>query len=264
MIRTVFAKWLWDARRFLIAWTAAIVVVGTGYAAFWPTMNGTEVAAMLESYPQALLEALNYTDLTTPEGYLGATVYGVVVGVLLIVFSISVGTRIIAGEEEAGVLDLTLSHPVSRRSLALQRVAAHVVALLVVVSVFWLAMLVVAGPAQFDSIPAGRLAAMHLHLAAFGLLFGSVAFAVGAATGRRAAALGAASGVAVLGYAASGIIPQVEGLEWVRDYSPFTWLTGSEPLVNGVDPAHLGILLGLSALLVAVGTVVFERRDLAV
>lgn len=264
MIRTVFAKWLWDSRRFLLGWTAAIVLVGCSYAAFWQTFEDPEVAELLENYPQAVLEALNYTDITTAEGYLTATVYGLVVAVLMIVFSISVGTRIVAGEEEAGVLDLTLSHPVSRVSLALQRVAAYVVAVLAVNGVFWVAIVAISGPASFDSIPVGRLAGMHLHLAAFAVLFGTLTYAVGAGTGRRAFALATGSAFAVLAYAMSGVIPQMEGMEWVREWSPFTWLTGSEPLVHGPDAGHLALMLTLSLVFVAVGTVAFQRRDLAV
>ena len=210
------------------------------------------------------MEALNYTNITTPAGYLTATVYGLVVAILMIVFSISAGTRIIAGEEEAGVLDLTPVAPgqphlagtaagrgVRRRRARhahrlLGRPAAH------------------RRPGGFDSISAGRFAAMHLHLAAFAVLFGTLTYAVGAATGRRALALTTGAGFGVLAYAASGLIPQMEGLEWVRDWSPFTWLTGSAPLVNGVDAGHLAIMLALSLVSVAVGTVAFQRRDLAV
>jgi ABC-2 type transport system permease protein len=264
VIRTVLAKWLWDSRRFLLGWTLAIVVVGCGYAAFWPTFEDPEIAALMENYPSALLEAINYTEITTPAGYLSATVYGLVVAVLMLVFSVTVGTRVVAGEEEAGTLDLTLSHPVSRRSLALQRVGAFVLAVLGIVTVFWVAILVVSGPAHFDTIPAGRLAAMHLHLAAFAVLFGTLTFAVGAATGRRAAALAVGAGAGVLGYAMSGLLPQVDGLEWVRDWSPFTWLNGSQPLAEGLDPGDLAIMLGLSVVFVLLGTLAFERRDLAV
>jgi ABC-2 type transport system permease protein len=261
---TVYAKWLWDSRRSLVGWTVAIVVVGVGYASFWPTFEDPEIAELLDSYPSALLEAINYTNVSTPEGYLSATVYGLVVAVLTAVFAIGAGARTIAGEEEAGTLDITLSQPVSRPSLALQRVAALATAVVAVVAVFWLAMLAISGPASFSSIGAVHLAAMHVHLAAFALLFGTLAFAVGAATGRRAWALGVAAGVAVLAYAASGILPQVEGLEWTRGWSAFTWLNGSMPLANGVDAADLAIMLALSALFVVVGTLGFRRRDVAV
>jgi ABC-2 type transport system permease protein len=260
----VYRKWLRDNRRSVAGWTLAILVVGCGYAAFWPTMDNEELQSLLENYPPALLEALNYTDIATPEGYLTATVYGLVVGLLLVVFTVAAGTRTIAGEEEAGVLDVTLSHPVSRTSVALQRIGAVITAIAVIVGVFFLAMLALAAPAGFDEIPAANFAAMHAHLALFATLFAALAFAVGAATGRRVWAFAVGAGAAVVAYAASGVLPQVEGLAWTKEWSAFTWLTGSTPLRDGIDPAHLGIMAGLSLLFVVVGTLVFARRDVAV
>jgi len=263
MTAAVYRKWLWDSRRSLLGWTIAIVVVGCGYAAFWPTMNDPTFTELIENYPSGLLEAINYTSITTPAGYLSATVYGLVVAVLMTVFAIAAGTRIIAGEEEAGILDLTLAQPVSRPAVALQRFAALATAVLVMVGVFLLAMLAVASPAQFDTIPLVNFVAMHLHLWAFTVMFGALAFAIGAATGRRSLAWGISGGVAVLAYAASGIIPQAEGLAWVRDYSVFTWLNGNTPLSNGADPAQVLLMVGVSAAFVAIGVVTFARRDIA-
>ncbi len=263
MTGSVYSKWLWDSRRSLLGWTIAIVVVGCGYAAFWPTMNDPMFTELIENYPSGLLEAINYTSITTPAGYLSATVYGLVVAVLMTVFAIAAGTRIIAGEEEAGILDLTLAQPVSRPTVALQRFAALATAVLVMVGVFLLAMLAIAAPAQFDTIPVVNFVAMHLHLWAFTVMFGALAFAIGAATGRRSLAWGVAGGVAVLAYAASGIIPQAEGLEWVRDYSAFTWLNGNTPLSNGADPAQVLLMVAVSAAFIAIGVVAFTRRDIA-
>jgi ABC-2 type transport system permease protein len=262
--RTVYGKWLRDSRRSLLAWTVSIVVVGSAYAAFWPTFEDPEIARLLDSYPKALLQAINYTNITTPEGYLTATVYGLVVAVLTAIFAIAAGARLVAGDEEAGTLDLVLAHPVSRPSLALQRMAALTTAVVAVVGIFWLAMVLLSGPADFSRITVAHLAAMHVHLAAFALLFGSLSYAVGAATGHRAWALGAGAGAAVLAYAASGLLPQLGGLEWTRDWSAFTWLTGSMPLANGVDVGHLATMIGISAALVALGTLAFRRRDVAV
>lgn len=264
MTRSVFTKWLWDSRRSLLGWTLGIVLAGGTYAAFWPTIDDPALQEALENYPQALLEAINYTDIATPEGYLNATVYGLVVAVLMIVFALAAGARMVAAEEEAGVLDLVLSHPVSRPSVLVQRFSAFVVAVGLMLTVFWLVMLGIAGPAGFAEISPGRFAAMHLHLALFAVMFGSISFAVGAASGRRAWALGGSAVVAVVAYAASGILPQVAGLEWTRDYSAFTWLNGSEPLRNGVDAGHVGIMAVLTVLFVALGVGAFRRRDVAV
>lgn len=263
MTRNVFAKWLWDARRSLAGWTVAIVVVGGIYAVFWPIIDDPELQKVLENYPQAMLEALNYTDFASPEGYLSATVYGLLVALLLLVRAVSAGARLIAGDEESGTLDLVLAHPVSRSSVALQRFAAYAVSVLVILAVFWVAMVALLGPAQLDGVSPGDLAAMHVHAFAYALLFGALTFGVGAATGRRGLALVVGSAVGVLAYAARGLIPQVEGLEWVEQYSAFTWLTGSEPLRNGIDAGHVGLMLGLSILMVGVGILLFQRRDVA-
>jgi ABC-2 type transport system permease protein len=263
MTRTVFGKWLWDARRSILGWTVAIAAVSGSYAAFWPLIDDPELQKLIENYPRAMLEALNYTDFTTALGYLNATVYSLLGAVLLLVYAVTAGTRLIAGDEEAGTLDLVLAHPVSRTSLALQRFGAFAVSVLVIVAVLGVAILAVGALVGIEDLTIASAAAMHLHLAAFGILLGAVPFAVGAATGRRALALGAGAAVGVVAYVMRGLIPQVEGMEWVADYSAFVWLNGSEPLRTGVDPGHLGIMLGVAAALVAVGTWCFTRRDVA-
>jgi beta-exotoxin I transport system permease protein len=262
-MRNLLTKWLWDARRSIAGWTLAIVLAGAGYAAFWPTINNPQLQSFIENYPEAILKAINYTDIATAAGYLNATVYGLVVAVLMLVYAIGAGTRIIAGDEEAGTLDLILAHPVSRTSLALQRFAAFVVSVVLIVGIFWLVMLVISGPAQLTGVRVAHLGAMHLHLASFAILFGALTFAVGAATGRRALALAVGAAAGVLAYAASGIIPQVRGLAWVQDYSPFFWLNGSHPLDNGLQMGHVGLMLGLACVLVALGTAAFQHRDVA-
>ena len=44
LLRNVFTKSIWDARRSLPGWTVAIAGVGLMYAAFWPTMRSPEMA----------------------------------------------------------------------------------------------------------------------------------------------------------------------------------------------------------------------------
>ena len=264
MLRDVFTKTLWDARRSLLGWAVAISAVAATYAAFWPTLNTPEMQRAVQNYPEALREGLNYNDLTTPAGYLGSSVYGLLIPLLVTVFAIAWGTQAVAGDEEAGTLDLLLAHPVSRTRVALQRFAALAAALLLVGAVLLLAMLAIAGPAELEGITAAELAAATTQLALFGACLGALAFAVGAATGRKALALGIGAGVAVLTYLASGFFPQVEGLEWTRQVSPWHWYLGGEPLKNGLQTGDSLLLLAVTALLVAVGTWVFNRRDVAV
>ena len=264
MLRNVFTKTLWDARRSLLGWALAISAVAVLYAAFWPTVNTPEMQGALRNYPAGILEAFNYDDLTSPAGYLGSSVYGLLIPLLVAVFAIAYGTRAVAGDEEAGTLELLLAHPVSRTRLALQRFVALFTALALVGVVLWLGMLAIARPAELEDITATEFAAATLQLVLFGACLGALAFAVGASTGRKALALGISAGVAVLAYLANSVFPQLQGLEWTRDLSPWHWYLGGEPLKNGLQASDALLLLAVTAVLVAAGTWRFNRRDVAV
>jgi ABC-2 type transport system permease protein len=264
LLSNVFTKSIWDARRSLPGWTVAIAGVGLMYAAFWPTMRSPEMAEALAAYPQDVLAALNYTDMATPQGYLGGAVYGLLVPLLVAVFAIAWGARSVAGDEDAGTLDLVLAHPVSRRSLALQRFCGLLAGVVVVGAVLFAAMVAVRGAFDLGDVSTGGFLAINLHLVLFGVWFGALAFAVGAATGSKAAALGAGAGVAVLAYLANSVFPQVGALTWTRDISPFHWYLGGYPLSNGVQPGGVAALLITAVVLVTAGTVLFTRRDLTV
>lgn len=261
----VLRKSLRDNRRGWIGWAIALAAVAAMYANFWPTIGkNPQMEEAIKAYPQALKEALHMEDLTRPETYLGATVFGLLVPILLAIMAISAGMKAIAGDEEAGTLDLIAAQPVSRTSLALQRFGAIAVAVAVLAAIVGLTIIGLRGPAQFAEVSAGNIAATAFQLALFGLLFGALAFAVGAWTGRKAVALAVGAGVAVLGYLANSFLPQVESLKWTQKLSPFHWYLGGDPLTNGLDWAGIGLLAGLSAILVALGTWRFTRRDIAV
>lgn len=264
MLRDPFTKWLWDGRRWLLGWIGAIAAVGGMYAAFWPSFDNPEILEFLEQYPEAIMEALNYTDIATAAGYLNATVYGLIVATLSIVFALSAGARIVAGDEEQGTLDLVLAHPVSRTRLALSRFAGLVVGAVGISMGLLLVILAISGVADLSGIPAGNLAAMHLQLVLFAVFFGSLSYAIGSATGRRGWALGIGAGVAVFAFAANGILPQVGGLEWTEAFSAYHWLNGGKPLDNGLQVWDSLLMLGLSAVLVSAGTWGFTRRDVGV
>jgi ABC-2 type transport system permease protein len=262
MRHSVFGKTLWDGRRSLPAWALVICALGAMYAAFWPMMRTPEMLAAIEAFPPGLLEALGYMDLATATGYLGATVFGLEVPALVIILAAASGSGI-TGDEEAGRLDLTLAHPVSRWSVLLQRFAATVVAILVVSLALGFALMVLSEPVELDIAPANLLAAA-LHLAVLGVFFGALALCLGAATGRRSAAFAVVAVVAVGGFFGNTIGPMVEGFAWLRDISPFHFYSGGEPLENGLQVADLGVLLAASAFLVGVGGLLFDRRDVAV
>jgi ABC-2 type transport system permease protein len=264
MLRSAYGKWLFDSRRSILGWTIAIAGVGGMYAAFWPFIDNPSMRAALEAYPEVILEAMNFQDVATAAGYLSASVYGLVVGVLVLVYAVGSGARAIAGDEESGTLDLVLAHPIPRRRLALERFGAIATTQALASLGLLTVILVLSQLVGFEGITFPNFLAMHLHLAMFGILYAAAAFAVGAATGRRGIAIGVGAGLGVFGFAADGLLTQVDGLEWIEAYSPFEWLHGGSPLKNGLQWADLLWLGGLTVVFVAVGVWRFRRRDVAV
>jgi ABC-2 type transport system permease protein len=264
LLRSPFTKALWDARRSLLGWAIAISGVAVLYTSYYPSVSQPSMVAALKNYPEGLKKAFNMQDVASPAGYLGSSVYGLLVPVLLAVFLIVAGSRAVAGDEESGTLDLVLAHPVSRSRLLLSRLAALVTEVVVICAVLLLLVLAVSGPAKVSSIGVGRLAAASAQLAAFGICIAALALGVGAATGRRAAAVGAGTAVAVLGYFANNLAPSVHGLAWAQRLSPFYYYLHGQPLVHGLQPVDCAVLLGAAALFTALGLAAFRRRDIAV
>jgi hypothetical protein len=156
MLRNVFTKTLWDQRRGIVIWSLAIAAVGVMYAAFYPLMRNPEMEAVIDAYPPELLDALGFTDITSPAGYLGGTTYGLLGPILMIIFAGMFGTRAIAGEEEAGRMDVLLAHPVGRGRVVVHRAAALLVAVGLAALVLFVAMLAVSGPAEVTEVGPGE------------------------------------------------------------------------------------------------------------
>ena len=109
-----------------------------------------------------------------------------------------------------------------------------------------------------------NLAAASFSGVLLGMVFGTLALAVGAATGKRGVSLGVASGVALLAFLIQTLAPIVDWLEAAHPLTPFYYYGDNQPLVNGLHWGHVGVLIGLSALLVLVALLTFRRRDISV
>lgn len=263
MLRNVFSKTLWDQRIGILGWSLGIAMAAAVYAAFYPSIRSPEMAAALENYPQAMIEAFGLSDMISPAGYLQSTVFGIIGPILLLIFAISTGAQAVAGDEERGTLDLLLAYPVSRTQVLLQRFAALAVALLLIGATMFVMLIALNRPSELE-LPVSHLAAMVIQLGLLGLSFGALALMTGALTGRRTLALAVAAGVGVVSYFANTLAPRVEGLAWARRLSPFYYYAGGEPLRYGFQAGDAAILLLLTVALIGAGVVGFNRRDLAV
>ncbi|MER5635553.1 ABC transporter permease subunit [Kitasatospora sp. NPDC002227] len=264
MNSTVLRKYLTDSRRAFLGWALSITAVAAMYSSMWPVMGGNSgLATAIDSFPKALRDAFHLQDYGTVAGYFGSTVFGLLVPILLAVFAVSAGARAIAGDEEAGTLDLVLAHPVGRVQLAVSRWLAVLAAILLAGAVLLLVELAIRVPAGFTDLGMANLAAMVLQLVLFGCCFASIAFGIGAWTGRRTYAIVGGAYLTVVAYLCDSFLPQINGLHWTQYFSPFHWYLGGEPLVNGVQWTHCALLAGVGLAFAAIGIHGFSRRDIA-
>jgi ABC-2 type transport system permease protein len=246
----------------LVLWSLAVAAVSTIYISFYPSVGGAEMQSLIDSMPEDLVTALGYDRIGTAAGYLTSTVYGLLGPVLLLVFAIGTGARLIAGHEEDGTLELELTAPVSRRRLFAERLLALLLDLCVLVAVLTLTSWALVVALDID-VSLGNLLAGSTGLLLLTAGFGTFALAVGAVTGRRAVALGVAAGAAVAAYVLDAIGPTIDA-GWMTAVSPFAWYLEADPLVNGLDPRGFALLAAVPVLSAAVGLVAFVRRDLMV
>jgi ABC-2 type transport system permease protein len=264
MLRSVLTKWLWDQRRALLGWTIGITAIGVLYAVFYPTIKTPAFEDAMDAFPPEMMEALGFSDFTSAAGYLGSTTFGLLGPILTIIMATALGASAIAGDEESGRLDLILAHPASRWSVLVQRAVGVAVALVIVAAALTVALIAISGVAELGEIGPADLAAASVHLAGLGAVFAALALAVGAATGRRNLVVGVVAAVAVVTFFGNTLGPAVDWLAWLRDVSPFHYYSGGQPLRNGVAVVDVAVLLVTSVVLVAIGGLALDRRDIAV
>ncbi|MFJ8579305.1 ABC transporter permease subunit [Micromonospora sp. NPDC093277] len=261
MFDVMISKTLRDGRRGLVGFVAGTALVAVMYAAFYPQVADGAMEQTVQGFSPGLREALRMDDLASAAGYLGSSVFGIIVPLIAVGYGITVGTRAVAGDEEAGHLDLLLAHPVSRTRLVLARFAALAAGALLIAGTVWLAMLAIRSGARLEDISVTEFAAQCAALALLTIAFGTIALTVGAVTGNRAVTLGVTAGIAVLSYATRTMAGLV-GVDGLRHLSLFQYYDGGEPLRHGFQWGHLAALVGVTALLLAAAVRAFDRRDL--
>ena len=214
------------------------------------------------SFPDALVAMIGGVDMGTPSGFLTGEVFALVGPISIIVLCASIGARALAGEEENRTMGLLLSNPVTRghvvREKSLAMVGYAVGFGIVTFLGTWLGVWL----GGLDDVGIDGIAAISILLTLFGLVFGGVALALSAATGKRSRATMGTTGIAVAAWFAFSFFPLSESFEPFTILSPFQWYLGSDPLLNGMDWAGASLLIGTFIGLVALSHLLFQKRDL--
>lgn len=139
MLRNVFLKSLRDQRRALMWWGIGLVALTVLTTLFYPSFrDATGLDELYDQMPEALAKAFagEFSDFTSPEGFLNSQLLFFIAPLLFLVFGVGFGSGAIAGEEARGTLGLLLSTPVARWQVVAQKFGAMAIVTLVL-AVFW-------------------------------------------------------------------------------------------------------------------------------
>ena len=259
----ILTKTIWDQRRFLVGWSIGLGAAALMYTASYAMFDVSTLGDLTDYMDPELIEAFGWGNFASPSGYLGSTVFGLVVPILAMVFAIGVGARFVAGDEEDGILELIATHPVSRTSLILQKAGALALECLLMAVVVFLVVASMLGPVGLD-VSVAAVAAACLQVFLLALAMGSFALALGCFIGRRGLVIGVAAGLAVFAFFADTIVQQVDGLEWIENLSFFHFYGGAPVLDEGLVLGNSLVLAVASIAFIALGVVAFRRRDIGV
>jgi len=252
-----------SVRRATVGWSIGIAALVGVTVAFWPAFRGSSgISEAIDQLPQGVVQALGLANFGTPAGFLRGNLYEFIVPLLLAIAAVALVNGQTASEEASGRLELFLAQPVGRGAVFLGRAAAALGAI-AVISAVALAVQLVGQRAVNLQIGDGFIVATIGLCALLAVLHGSLAFAIGAATGKPGLVLAVGVAAAVGGYLVNALLPLSDALAPWHRLSPWAWALDGNPLENPTDPWRYAALILPSIALLVIGTSLVGRRDVS-
>ena len=232
------------------------VMIGPMYGLF-----DDALAEYMDELPEVLLALFGGGDMSTPEGWYQAETFGMVAPIAVMVVTVAIGARALAGEEEHRTMGLLLANPIKRSTVVYQKTFAMVLYAFAVGFATFAGVAVGSLLGGLD-MSIGNIAATSLLVTLVGSVFGAFALALSAATGRVNVAVYGAVGAALVLYVLNALLPFTDKLVGFAKWSPFYYYLSSDPMMNGMNWGHGAVLIGLTVVLIGLSVVLFQHRDL--
>ena len=268
---SVFGKSLRDARLGILVVAGLLAVMTLAGGMTMSSTYGTaearqELAAMSGSMPPMMRGMYgNPINVDTLGGFISWH-YGPYFALFAGLWSILALSSTLAGEARRGSLEFAVATPYSRRSIALQKVGAHVAAIAITmgsVAIIAWATGIVGATFPEDSISPAAAIAFGVAIGVRALVAGSVAFALAPFFGRGAAA-GIAGAVMLGGYVINSYRTVVPVFDTLSGGTWFAWTADHLPLAGQSEWTGVALTALVAVLLLSIGVLAFARRDVGV
>lgn len=259
--RSVYLKTLREYRIAIAGWGVGIGLLMLLVLSAFPSLVATaEARAALISLAPSFAWIADPIAVDTPGGY-ATYKYGFTI-LLMALWPLLVGNRMLRGEEERGSLDTLLSLPRGRDRVALEKLAAMWTALLAMGLLIGL-LTFAGGRSASADFGMGEALLFGLNLALICGVFGSIALLISQFTQERGTAAGWTGGLLLVFIVLDMVHRVIPNTEWLSRISPVYYYNLSKPLVPGYrgDPGALLVLIVLCLLLSGAAVWLFMQRD---
>lgn len=260
---TIFRYQLRSKRSQTIVWGVSLLLLAAYLAMLHDAFisQQEQFSSMLSAYPPELMAAFGGTaDLFTPSGFLNFTFFSYV-AVLLGFLAISMGSGLLAADEERGRLELVAAYPVNRLSIFAARLLAMLLSMVLILILSWLGFLLTVSGTGLELVGAGQFALPHLELLVLMIFFFGLTLLLSQILPTRSAATGVASGLLLASYVLKMLLELDDSLVDIERFSPLHYIKGGYA-IEGLNANWMMGLLGAGLLFIILAAWRFERRDL--
>lgn len=242
-------------------------VVLTMYVSIIIAMYDPKMMGLLDEYVNAMPEIMAAVGMTAGAtsliGFMISYLYGFIVLVFPMVFSILCANKLIAGHVDKGSMTYLLAAPVKRRSVAFTQlcvILSGILALVLYITAIELTVSAVYFPGELD-IP--KLLLVNAGLLCLHLFIGGICFLCSCIFSDSKYSIGLGGGIPALMYIIQMMSNVNKDLNSIK-YATFFTLFDPTGIMNGEQPAILcAVLLLAGAVLLYIAAItIFTKKDL--
>jgi|TARA_B100002003_G_C14129341_1_gene543247 ABC-2 type transport system permease protein len=256
----IWVKTVYEYQILLIAAAYYLFLVAMAVGPFY-SMIDESLVKLSEQLPETLMALAGGGDMSTPEGYYSLEHFSLMAPFILMMVTITVGAKALAGEESKGMMGLLLANPISRSRVVYEKMAAMII-LTMILGIATFGGTVLGSLLGGLDMSFGNIAAISLLVSLLGLAFGTLALSLSAAIGQVGIAVFGSFGSALIFYLLDVFLPLNNQLAPYAKWSPFYYYSDSDPLINGMQWSHGAVLAAITVILGILSVVLFQRRDL--
>ena len=260
--RYSFCRSVWA----IIGWGIPLMLLGIITIPFYDLVaeNERQLRPVLENLKplvKTFIGGEEAEQIFTPQGFISLRYFAFLPVILGIYGSVS-GSGLLAADEERGILDFVLAHPVSRGQFFWGRVIAFTFSLSCIIGLGWLGLWIGVAKAGSMNFPTFQLLLPYLSVFAVTWFFACFSLALSMCVPSRSSAA-MISGIVVLGgYIITTLSKAIKGLESWAVFSPLTYFQSNA--MTGLELVPFFKLLLVAFFLLFLARTGFGLRDIRV